>query len=244
MQHFKIIVPFYNVEKWIGTNIESIIGQKYENYQCFYSDDLSTDKSLEIVEKYAFNDKINIHKNLEKKYALKNIYDSIEFSKPDDEDVIIIVDGDDWLSCPEVLTKLNTVYENEDILMTYGTYIEYPTGKKPWNITKYSQEVIDTNSYRKVVWRASHLRTFKYKLWKNIKKEDFKDPNGEFFRMTGDLAAMFPMLEMSGGKFKCIEDILYCYNFTNPLNDEKLDHNFQLSMEKFIRNKKPYEKIF
>lgn len=244
MQHFKIITPFYNVEKWISTNLESVLGQTYQNFEIYYIDDLSTDRSIEILERYKSNKNINIIKNTEKKYALKNIYDTINMASPKDEDVIVILDGDDWLSSTEVIEKINNIYNTEDVLMTYGTYIGFPNGQKPWNVKPYSEEVKKTNSYRKDVWRASHLRTFKYKLWKNIDVEDLKDSDGNFFRMTWDLAMMFPMLEMSGGKWKCVEEILYCYNMSNPLNDEKVDHNLQLSLDRYIRSKKPYHKMF
>lgn len=242
MNKFKIIIPFYNVEKWIKKNVESIVSQTYKNYECFYIDDISSDNSANIIQSYV-DDKINLIKNTQKKYALHNIYDAINTCKPDDEDVIVIVDGDDWLASPEVFSKLNQVYTTENILLTYGTYVEYPSGNIPWNVVPYSQEVIENNLYRQDTWRASHLRTFKYKLWKNIKLEDLKDTNENFYKMTWDLAMMFPMLEMSGGKFKCIENILYCYNTNNPINDHKVDHNLQLSLDKKIRNKQKYSKI-
>ena len=48
---FIIIVPFYNVEKWIKYNIRSVKKQNYSNYKCILVNDISTDKSAEIVEK-------------------------------------------------------------------------------------------------------------------------------------------------------------------------------------------------
>lgn len=98
--------------------------------------------------------------------------------------------------------------------------------------------------FRQDIWKATHLRTFKYKLWKNIKKEDLKDQNGDYFKMTWDLAIMLPMLEMSGNRFAMIEDVLYVYNRENPLNDFKVDRSLQVSLEKHIRQKKKYGRIF
>jgi glycosyltransferase involved in cell wall biosynthesis len=240
MHNLKIIIPFYNVEKWIATNIESILRQTYKNFSCFYIDDVSTDESLTILEEYSSDKRINIIKNKQKKYALSNIYHAIELADPKDEDIIITVDGDDWLSDDKVFEYINKIYTEEDILLTYGTYIEYPNGKIPFNVSSYSQEIIKDNAYRKDIWRASHLRTFKYKLWKNIKIEDLKDKDGNFFKMTWDLAIMLPMLEMAGGKFKCISDILYCYNLMNPNNDHKINHALQLELENQIREKNKY----
>lgn len=242
MNNYKFIIPFYNVEKWINLNIESILSQKNKNFSCFYVNDLSTDKSLDILMKYR-DIRINITNNKYKNFALKNICEAIEASSPEDEDIIVLLDGDDWLANESVLDCLDKHYDS-NTLLTYGTYVEYPQMKLPDNLSDYSEYVKNNNLYRKDIWRASHLRTFKYKLWKNIKKEDLKDLNGEYYKMAWDLAIMFPMLEMSNGRFKYVKDILYCYNMSNPLNDHKVDHRLQQSLDKQIRNKKSYEKIF
>lgn len=51
-----IIVPVYNVEKYIAKCIESIISQTYKNIEIILINDGSTDKSGEICKKYALQD--------------------------------------------------------------------------------------------------------------------------------------------------------------------------------------------
>jgi hypothetical protein len=52
------------------------------------------------------------------------------------------------------------------------------------------------------------------------------------------------MIEMSGKeKFKFINDILYVYNESNPINDHKVDIRLTIELANKIRNKKPYNKI-
>ena len=56
-----VIVPIYNVEKYLPRCIESIINQTYNNLEIILIDDGSTDKSLEIAEKYKLKDnRINV----------------------------------------------------------------------------------------------------------------------------------------------------------------------------------------
>ncbi len=52
---------------------------------------------------------------------------------------------------------------------------------------------------------TSALRTFKYKLWKNIKEEDLKNREGKFYEAAWDLAFMFPMFEMAGEKIEFVK---------------------------------------
>src|SRR5690554_7907393 len=52
-----IIVPVYNIENDIPNCLNSILSQDYENYEVLLINDGSTDKSGEIIEKYALKDK-------------------------------------------------------------------------------------------------------------------------------------------------------------------------------------------
>jgi hypothetical protein len=51
------------------------------------------------------------------------------------------------------------------------------------------------------------------------------------------------MLEMSGERAHYIERIMHIYNRTNPANEDKLNHQLQLSIEAEIRQKPKYDLI-
>lgn len=242
--HFKIIVPFYNVEKWIKKNIENIKSQSYKNFQCIVVDDMSIDASAILAkEEIGHDDRFIFVENNEKKYALKNIHEAIELSNPSPEDIVVTLDGDDWFAHCDVLSMLESEYATHNCWMTYGSYVEYPSGMRGSWANRIQQHIIKNNTFRSSPWSASHLRTFKNHLWDRIEKRDLIDSGGNFYRMAWDLAFMFPMLEMSGPKSRYIEDILYVYNVSNPLNDHKIDNVYQVSLEKEIRNKKKYSKV-
>ena len=238
----KIVIPFYNVENWIKTCIDSLKLQNFKDFKCILIDDISSDSSFEIAKQSISDDpRFTLIKNEEKKFALRNIYEGIQFLNPEPDDIIITIDGDDWLASPDSLEIVNRYYlQSPETLITYGTYIEIPSGIRPFNVTAYSKEVIESRTFRQDIWRASHLRTFKYKLWKSINIEDLKDSSGNFYRMAWDLAFMFPMLEMAGNRIKFIQEILYCYNVSNPMNDHKVDHSLQLKLEREIRSRGRY----
>lgn len=241
--HFKIIVPFYNVEKWIKVCIRSIKKQSYTNFQCILIDDFSDDNTEKIViDEIKGDSRFSLVRPQEKAYALKNIYDGIKFSNPEDEDIIVTLDGDDWFASKDVLKILNRTYVNHDCWITYGSYAEYPSGKRGKFARPIDHSFIDNQTLRQQPWMSSHLRTFKAKLWNQIKLNDLLDSEGQFYRMTWDLAFMFPMLEMAGHKSKYIEDILYVYNMSNPMNDHKVDNSYQMKLEAEIRAKQPYER--
>ena len=239
---FKIIVPFFNCGRWIKKCINSIQSQKHKNFECLLVDDMSTDDSVNIVKKEIADDsRFCLIENEEKKYALANIVNAIEKSNCDDEDVLILLDGDDWFASSLTLNKLCENYD--ECLMTYGNYVFNPTGRKGPEPSEYPKEVIEANSFRQDQWRASHLRTFKYKLWKHINFEDLKDEDGEYYKMTYDQAIMLPLLEMASERSKFIPEILHVYNKENPLNVDKIKTQEQAAIAQEIRSKQPYTRI-
>ena len=51
-----IVIPMYNVEKYIETCIDSILLQTFQNFEVIVVDDCSTDRSLEVVRKKYSNE--------------------------------------------------------------------------------------------------------------------------------------------------------------------------------------------
>ena len=52
-----IIVPVYNLEKYIAACLDSILAQTYQDFEIIVVDDGSTDASPEIIRQYSFKDK-------------------------------------------------------------------------------------------------------------------------------------------------------------------------------------------
>lgn len=241
--HFKVVVPAYNSEEWIERTIQSIKDQKYNNFECIIVDDISTDSTWEIIKKHATGDKFKIIKNTEKKYALKNIYDCVNGSNPSPEDVIVVLDGDDWFSTDYVLANLNYHYHQKDTLVTYGSFVRYPDGAIGQESSAYPESVIENNSYRKDTWRASHLKTFKNSIWQMVKPEDLQDKEGNFYEISYDQAMMLPLLEMSGERAKYLEEVLCVYNLGNPnaVNKTRARKQYETMLE--IRKKDSYKRL-
>lgn len=63
--NISVIVPVYNVEKYIERCVDSILMQDYEGFELILIDDGSTDKSLECMKKYGDDSRVRIfsHEN-------------------------------------------------------------------------------------------------------------------------------------------------------------------------------------
>lgn len=235
-----IVTAFYNAENYIERCIGSLLGQKYKQFKCYLIDDVSTDTSVEKIKKMIEHDnRFILIQNDEKKYKPGNIDMVLRFNEfLDDNEVIVELDGDDWLPDCNTLMRINEVYQDDNVWITNGSF-KYSTGH-----LGFSSEQIDFENLRISQFTASHMRTWRLFLWNRINQNDLKDDNGNWWKVNGDLAYMLPMLEMAGKKhYKFLKEINYIYNGENPINDHKVDMALVIKLAEQIRKRPKYKKI-
>jgi glycosyltransferase involved in cell wall biosynthesis len=235
-----ILTTLYNAAEYIEQCIGSIMSQSFTDFKCYITDDLSTDNSVELIENMIEgDDRFILIKNTEKHYQPGN-YDQVIRNNPliDDNEICVEIDGDDWLPNSKTLQLIHDVYQNQNVWITNGSF-RYSTGGNGFS----QKQVIDDN-LRRARMTCSHMRTWRAFLWRNIKQEDLKDENGVYWHVTGDLAFMFPMLEMATDEhYRFIDDITYVYNGENPLNDHKVNMSSVNVVADKIRAMAKYDKL-
>lgn len=239
---FVVVIPSYNNEKWVEQNLASALNQNYAKFRVIFVDDCSSDGTFEAAQKVVRNShktNVSLVRNETRIGALANLYNAIHSC--DDDEIILTLDGDDWLAHDNVLEFLNREYKSGEIWLTYGQYKNHPDGAHGVS-QPIPDHITNSSGFRHYRWCASHLRTFYAWLFKKIAKEDLLY-DGSFYPMTWDFAIMFPMLEMASNHSKFIGEILYVYNLENPINDHKVNRQLQASLDKLIRGKRKYGTI-
>ena len=244
----KIVVPVRNAKDWVARCIFSIADQHYQGpWSCVVIDDGSDDGTQDQITSAIrtlrpdISAHFSVKLNETRKGALENFVDGFKLlgSESEPESVLIQIDGDDWLYGPLVLQIIEQAYEQTGCWMTWGNYVEWPSGA-PGMAQPMPAEWHADRSYRSKPWVMSHLRTFKSHLWHSVKDDDLRDSQGNYFDVTWDLAHMFPMVEMAGERSCYVPYVLYCYNRSNPLSDDKIYRQRQLEFESLIRSRNPY----
>ena len=250
-----VVVTGYNVSSWAKRNLDSIFSQKYTNYRVIYIEDCSTDNTAKIVEQYiqehGLEDRVTLIKNTSRCYKLKNIYNA--YHSIDDWDIIVQVDGDDWLADNQVFQKINRAYSQEEVWITYGQFKkDGPDGRKRNKVgycAPVPSDILFSGKLRE--WNKfvfMHLRTFYAWLFKSIKLEDFLTDavpgfKGQFYPYANDVAMMFPMIEMACRHYKCFSDVLYILNRKNPNSGVISHRELQVAGHSEILNNSPYTEI-
>lgn len=123
-----IIVPAYNVEKYIEQCLTSLINQTYNNLEIIVVNDGSKDKTGEIIERLAREDKRIVYINQENKGVAEAR--NVALQKVTSE-FVMFVDSDDWIdseTCEVAMDEL--VSENADVVM-FGYVREYAEKSLP-----------------------------------------------------------------------------------------------------------------
>lgn len=233
----------YNAAQWIRKSFESALTQDYDNFDIICIDAKTNDGTYDILKEY--HDKYSnfaLLRNDEQKYQVENMLYGIRLAR--EGSVIVTLDFDDWLPHNQVLKNMDRVYKENDVWMTYGTYEEYPYRDISMYYKEFPEYVIKSNTFRTCGIWCSHLRTFKRELFLKIEDVDLRDDlGGDYVKMAGDTAFMYPMLEMAGNRSKYIRDIGYVYNVANPSSEYHLNEANQLRIAAMIRSREPYDKL-
>lgn len=122
-----IIIPIYNVEKYLEKCIKSIINQTYRNLEIILINDGSTDKSAKICEEYIKQDNqiVFINKKNGGSASAKN--EGLKVAKGD---YITFVDSDDFIESDMIEYMVNTIKKyNVDIVQCSFTNLYKNTEK-------------------------------------------------------------------------------------------------------------------
>jgi hypothetical protein len=88
------------------------------------------------------------------------------------------------------------------------------------DFSKYSNDIHINKSFRKQAnWLVRHLKTGYGIFFKSIPKE-YLTLNGDWIRVSTDVAEYYSALELSKGKYIATDDVMYVYNKSNSLNYE------------------------
>lgn len=169
-----VIVPVYNVEKYLPQCIESIINQTYKNLEIILVDDGSTDNSGKICDQYAENDNriVVIHKINGGLSDARNVG-----LKKAIGDYIGFVDSDDWIEANMYEVMLNKILENDYDIVSCGHFVEYQN--KSCKVC-YGNKVIEKSNIVKDYYSENNvfygpcMRLYKKSIWENLKYPEGK----------------------------------------------------------------------
>lgn len=172
---FSIILPIYNVEKYLPKCVESILSQTFTDYEIILVDDGSTDNSPAICDKFAKE-----HSNIKVIHKVNGgLSDSRNAgTKISKGEYIVYIDSDDFIISNDFLKKLADKSKNNPDLIFYKHKKYFDASEKFLDLGYSYASVINLNSYSDKIEGLVRADAFFGMAWiKAIKRKLLVDNN-------------------------------------------------------------------
>lgn len=173
MELVSVVIPVYNVEKYLGECIESVEKQEYKNIEVIIIDDGSTDASLKIANKYKekyTNIKVYTKKNggisSARNYGLK--YANGKY--------IYFMDSDDIADKKIVEKLVNSIEKNNSDLACCGYSYFYKDRKEVADFP--DNEILTSNEAKKCILVKDSMKGV---VWNKLFKKSLIEKYNLFF---------------------------------------------------------------
>ncbi len=209
MVKVSIIVPIYNVMKYLHRCLDSLVNQTLNEIEVILVNDASPDDSHKIMEEYRSNypEKIKciyLEENISQGGARNR---GIEIAKGE---YLMFVDSDDWIE----LTMCEKLYAialqgNYDIVGCDYYQYQDESGNKSWNSLCFKQQTGELDHNKK----TSLVFTYAYAFAKLIRRS-LVISNQLFFtpHMKYEDCALTPLFYLYAKTMGYVEEPLYYYN--------------------------------
>lgn len=151
-----VIIPIYNMEKFIAETIESVMQTTYSNFEVILVDDGSTDQSADIAKKYAEKDD-NI-----KFYAQKNGGAAAARNHAIRKSAgiyILPVDADDLIGADYIEQAVAVLIKNPQVKVVVSNAIFFGEKTGSWSLPAFDLKLLarknlinNCSMYRKTDW--------------------------------------------------------------------------------------------
>ncbi|MBQ8322980.1 MAG: glycosyltransferase family 2 protein [Clostridia bacterium] len=166
-----LIIPIYNVEKYLSRCLDSVIGQTYKNIEILLINDGSTDTSAEIAEDYMhLDDRITVyHKENGGLSSARNY--GLAYAKGA---YICFVDSDDWIALDTIEYSVNLILNYNADIVQFGVY--KTNGKKNIKERKEKRIILRGKEIIHFLMVKSTIDDSYYAAWRCLyTKEVLKD---------------------------------------------------------------------
>ncbi len=209
MPEVSIIVPVYNVEKYLPKCLDSLVGQTFRNIEIICVNDGSPDNSQEILNSYAQKDSRVRVITKENGGLFSARHEGMKYINGK---YVIFVDSDDWVSENLVEKCLKAAGSDNPDVVVFGAFsVREKNGKisckrggydfsKFVNLTKNGLKVKDIFKFPPTAWSKMYRTDFLKQ--NNIRFQEIKNGEDQLFFIHSMLLAK---------KIKTVDENLYYY---------------------------------
>ena len=213
---FVVLASAHNTALFVEKCLASIASQTFSDWRTIFIDDASTDgtavKVEAVAKKLDISQRLTLLRHEKRRYKTRNVVEAV-IEHVSDNEIVVMLDGDDWLAHNQALEKLAAAYEG-GLDVVWGNWVgsDGMPGSS-WYLNPFLPP-------RRQPWVTSAPFSFRARLLKDVPDEEFKDDDGNWFQCACDQAIALPILERTIRR-KHLEEVLYVYNRENPNSHDR-----------------------
>lgn len=218
---FSIIIPIYNVEKYLESCLDSVINQTYKKYEVIIVIDKCDDNSEKIADEYIKKYKwIKIYEENTGLSKARNI--GVSNAKGD---YIVFLDGDDYLE-NDVLETINKVLKDKPDILRFQVRDIINDQKIEYNEISFDTTT-GTDAFNKII-RYHYIEN----AWAYVYKRDYFIKNN-FKYMENCIAEDYGLTPLVIVKAKRVKSISYIgYNYVQRNNSLMNNQDYSKKIKK------------
>ena len=194
-----VIVPVYNVEKYLRKCLDSITSQNLKEVEIIVVNDCSPDGSLKIIQEYIKKDKRITLVNKEKNEGLASARNSgLEIAKGE---YILHIDSDDWIEQNYFKDMYELAIKNNADIIVSDFYTDYSGKKLTYRVDQYGEIGQDLDKRRAIENLGKGKAA--YAVWNKLVKKEIYEKNKIKFLdgiSAGDDLLVTPILFYNSSK--------------------------------------------
>lgn len=235
-----VIVPVYNVEKYLEECLDSIINQTLKDIEVICIDDGSTDSSHSILKKYAAKDKriVILQQDNQGAGVARNFGMSIAKGK-----YLSFLDGDDFF-VESLLEDAVLQAEEEQADIVIFKYVEYDHQKNNYDINKKGiNSNHSTDTTPNCICNKDNIFSLTNPApWNKLYRHNFVERNNLYFqdnKRTNDLYFTYTALACAQ-KITLLDKILVFYRVGMSSNSQATNYIAPLDFYKALNGLKEF----
>lgn len=205
-----IVMTVYNSDRFVGCAIASVLNQTYENLELVIINDGSTDKSLEVCNRYASRDKRIILKTVDHQGITPSVIHATDLATGY---YLGVVDDDDILHINALDRCVSALEGNKDASFVYTDHVDIDKHENSMGLGSRCQEEY---SYRRMLER---FITHHFRL---IPREKFNKVGGwnDLFHYAADYDLCLRLCELADPIH--LKEALYYYRIHDNNTSTKM----------------------
>jgi glycosyltransferase involved in cell wall biosynthesis len=213
---FSIVIPIYNVEKYVSECIDSVLAQSYKNYEIILVDDGSKDNSGIICDKYS--KRYDFIRVIHKKNGGLSDARNVGLKELSGKYVIFLDSDDLWINSSFLENAEKFIQENgdQDVILFQGNKF-YEQYNKVVEDRRYNAEIINSSTKDEILKHLINTNSYSMSACTKILLRKSIEKNNLYFKknLLGEDLDWFLKLIISDCNIVALNEINYLYRIRN-----------------------------